>query len=725
MKKILSTLSAAAMLVAAVALVGCSGAVQANATDILEEIEAPSVTVKAYPGFIRLTWNKVNGASSYKIYRDGKEVKTVNNGAKTEWNDVADKNSNLINGKTYTYDVVAFAGDDYAYNQDASSTASARAVYVKQAMTTVTETANVPSVADFTEYYKDYFEKFTAEDTALKTELVTVDGINYIKVTAPTLPEFNYKVTTFVENTPDPFKDTRTVVSFTIDSEDKTEFFRPVTSSGTYNVVVKVDPESELYAAKEFNGSKAEVKALDTSSVASNATAKYTTTKTVRIAWNPVSASNVDYATADYSVFRVYANTYTKVAGDVAVLNPGDINGTQIVSSKTYYIDDTIEEGTVPSYALVLSKNGAANGYTFDISNSLSNLNYSANLSGVNASYIDEGKTVRVKFYSSVATDKPEMYTVYRQITGNNIANLEKLGTLKSTTYATVNASATTNSSITYKTYFYVDDTIKDNTVGYTYKIYRTENTVPSNLASTTVVAYDGLPNAGTPSVLTAQATCNDKDLFNNDVWVTFRLGDNTDSFKLYRANITNNNNPLDSDFVAVNATAYASATANYATLEYVLFDGNLAKGTYRYKLVESAAGKKDAAKTVDVPVYATTGVSGFSVSWDSTNHKIIFSDSYDTKKETPNNYTYAYQIVKKTTNDLNSYYVVADEALTAISLPDYGAAVGGYQAKRAEVIKSITANATDSYQVIAVKTDSVSGKKFYAVTSPVWVTSN
>ncbi len=727
MKKILSTLSAAAMLVAAVALVGCSGAAQANSTDILEELEAPSVTAKAYPGFIRLTWDKVNGASQYKIYRNGELKATVNNGQKTAWNDVAGQYSNLINGKTYTYDVVALPGDDYAFAQDAaansSTNSSARAVFFKQAKTTVTETANVPSVADFTENYKDYFEKFTAEDTALKTELVTVNNTNYIKVTAPTLPEFKYEASIELENTPANLISWNGLDAFEVESEDKTEFFRAVTGAGTYTVTVKVSPLSSLYSAKEFNGTKAEVKGLVISTGTSNYNATYISSTKVRIKWEPANASSVDYATTDYSVYRFDDGVYTKVTGDVAALKAGDINGSTVVTKKTYYIDDTVDASRPSTYIIVLGKNGLYEAAKYAYANNT--LNQASSVSAT-ATYINEGKAIRVKFVPAKKDDTVAMYTVYRYTDGET--DLVNLGTLKSTTWASVNDNNNNNmtySALAYTTYFYVEDAVKDNTVTYSYKVYRTADDVTTNVANVNnVSAYYSSVSAATPAALSAYVTVNDKDLLSNDVWVKFRLGKTTDTFKLYRANLTNTPNPLDSDYAAVNASAYfynnITGSASY-DLEYVIFDANLAKGSYRYKLVESEAGKKDSARTYDVTVSANSGVSGFSVSWIPADHKIRFEDSYNTKTETPGNYTYAYQIVKKSTNadGLNTYYVVTDEAITAVTLDNYGSvSAAGYQAKRAEVTKSITANTTDEYQVIAIKTDSASGKKFYTATA-------
>jgi len=732
MKKILSTLSAAAMLVAAVALVGCSGAVQANPTDILEELEAPSVTVKAYPGFIRLTWDKVNGASGYKIYRDGKLLNvagtTDNVVTGCEFYDVAGWNNNLINGIKYTYDVVALAGDDFAQAQDSNSANnnSARAVYVKQAKTTVSETANVPSVADFDEQYKDYFEKFTSEDKTFKTELVTVNGDSYIKVTAPTVPEFGYTVYTFVDNTPDYLKDSNTVLPFQIETENETAFFRPVTGSGSYNVSVKVSPVSQLYSAKEFAGSKAEVK--DLNSTAITGTAKFTTTKTVRITWTPSTYNNVDFAAAEYSVFRKSAGAFTKVAGDVAEFKAGDINGSNVITTKTYYIDDTVEEGSSPIYYIVLTKDGETKGSNAITPAAVTNLN--GNVTNITAAYIDTGKTARISFTPAQKTDTVGMYTVYRKL--NNTTNLEKLGALKATTSTEIAG----NGKVTLKDKFYVEDTIKDNKVQYTYLIYRTENNATSQNATATLPVYSIDNNALRGSITNATTAVqnNKADRLYNDVRVVFTLGDIDNSFTLYRANVTNNSNPLDSDYTVV--TGYAFGATSATGREYVMFDSDLADGTYRYKLVESAKDKNDVASTRDVTVSNTNVANyNFGLVLNSTTHALEVTDSYNRVTETWANYSYSYIVVTKTYNNISGQYNYTYSDAAAVTVPatsfqdQYPASTSDSRTMKATVALPLTASAanaatTNSYQVIGIKTDSATGKKAYTITTG-WVASN
>ena len=724
MKKILSTLSAAAMLVAAVALVGCSGAVQANPTDILEELEAPSVTAKAYPGFIRLTWDKVNGASGYRIYRDGFLISGNNALTVCEYPDVAGTDNNLINGIKYTYDVVAFAGDDYANDQNSTTTASARAVYVKQAMTTVTETANVPSVADFDEQYKDYFEKFTGEDKTFKTELVTVNGDSYIKVTAPTVPEFNYTVYTFVDNTPDYLKASNTVSAFKIEAENETAFFRPVTGSGSYNVSVKVSPVSQLYSAKEFAGSKAEVK--DLNSTAINGSAKFTTTKTVRITWTPSTYNNVDFAAAEYSVFRKSAGSFTKVAGDVAVLNAGDINGSAVVESKTYYIDDTVEEGSSPRYYIVLTKDGETKGSNPDGIIPAAVTSLGGTVAAPTAVYVDAGKTARISFTpAQEKTDTVGMYAVYRKL--NNTTNLEKLGALKATTSTAIAG----NGKVTLTDKFYVEDTIKDNKVGYTYLIYRTENNATSQNGTATLNAYS-IYNDATRGTISATAVQNNNDRLSNDVYIRFTLGNIDNTFTLYRADTTYNSNPLDSDYTVV--TGYAFGATSATGREYVMFDADRPVGSYRYKLVESAKDKNDVASFANVTVSAN-GVSGLSVQFASTTHALEFYDSYNNVSEKWDNYSYSYIVVTRTYNNISGYqyYTYSDAAAAtvqkALFADQYPTSTSTTRSMKAVVSLPLTASAanaatTNSYQVIAIKTDSASGKNTYAITSG-WVASN
>ena len=76
-----------------------------------------TVTVKVVPaaaakvaaankaGGIKIAWKKVTGATGYKIYRNGKLVKTVKSADTLSWGDTAA----VTNGAKYTYKVVAYA----------------------------------------------------------------------------------------------------------------------------------------------------------------------------------------------------------------------------------------------------------------------------------------------------------------------------------------------------------------------------------------------------------------------------------------------------------------------------------------------------------------------------------------------------------------------------------------------------------------------------------------
>lgn len=774
MKKYIAILSAAVALIASVALVGCSGAVSADTTNIVEKLDAPAVTAKAYPGFIRLTWDKVNGASSYKIYRDGAYKGTVLNGAKTEFIDPATKDNNLLNGITYKYQVVAFAGDDVAYAQDNAATANsnntARAgVYFQQSEAVVSEKANVPKIAEFDEYYKDYFAKFTAAETAMKTELVSVNDINYIKVTAPTVPEFKYEVSIYVDNTPGNISDKNTLNAFEVETENATEFFRPVSSSGSWNVSVKVIPVSELYSAKSFAGSKAEVAGLPIDTVwstqdanESNITgrnvtggtrdvnATYKTATSVRIKFVPATYNGIAYAASDYAVYRFYKNTYTKVAGDIKEFKVGDIDGSNVITQATYYIDDDITAAPgAGQYHVVLSKNGLfekahwgneSGAADVNIQNIVwtgdySLINTGSDVSSFNAAYIDLGKTIRVKFHANTSTDTTAMYTVYRKLNSNSTGlnsktELVKLGELKDTTETSIRAS---DGKVTQTKIFYVDDTITDNTVDYLYLIYRTENGSTRQIATRNAEAYSVNSVAAQPAFIYSTGStspdvrANDKDGLVNDVWVKFKLGKLTDTFVLYRAKVNDNNVVLDSDFTTVTGYQFGATTTtfNANTKEFVLFDANLEKGTYKYRLVESEEGKNSSAVETTVVINNDTTVGGFGVAWDSINHKIVISDSYDDRTETPGNYTYSYQVVKKTTNTANpaaGEYVYADEAAVAVTLAQYNV-YGNIHYVKNEVIRGITATSGVEYQVIATKKDSKSGKEFYAVAG--WTSSN
>jgi hypothetical protein len=328
------------------------------------------------------------------------------------------------------------------------------------------------------------------------------------------------------------------------------------------------------------------------------------------------------------------------------------------------------------------------------------------------------------------------MYTVYRKLNSNSTGlnsktELVKLGELKDTTETSIRAS---DGKVTQTKIFYVDDTITDNTVDYLYLIYRTENGSTRQIATRNAEAYSVNSVAVQPAFIysTAGATspdvrANDKDGLVNDVWVKFKLGKLTDTFVLYRAKVNDNNVVLDSDFTTVTGYQFGATTTtfNANTKEFVLFDANLEKGTYKYRLVESEEGKNSSAVETTVVINNDTTVGGFGVAWDSINHKIVISDSYDDRTETKDNYTYSYQVVKKTTNTANpaaGEYVYADEAAVAVTLAQYNV-YGNIHYVKNEVIRGITATSGVEYQVIATKKDSKSGKEFYAVAG--WTSSN
>ena len=805
MKKILSTFAAAVALTAMVALAGCSGSVAANPTDILETLDAPSVSVDVYPGVIRLSWDKVLGASSYDIYRNGTVI--GNNITDCEYLDIAGTGNSILDGIKYTYDVVANVGKDYATTQNGTTNESARAVFIKQSSATVTAKAEVPNTEDFDKEYKDYFDKFADEDTKIKTAFVTAQGATYLKVTAPTLPEFKYEMYAYTEGTPDAYKGKETLNAFKVEKENATDFYRPLTEPGEWNIEVKVVPLSALYEAKTFAGTKATVKALKLNTVWNNSTgqnvevgttnisAKKTSATAVRIKWTPANYEGLAYATTDYTVYRFINGIYTKLTGTIGTLNVGDVNGNEVVDAATYYIDDA-EYTDGARYHVVLSKDGLYetirwsstwyNNGSSTVSAGNQNVVWPAaadnaitgNVTNLSAAYIDAGKTIRILFEPR-ANEAPAMYTVYRKFG----TSLTKLGEVKKTEIVTgtdwgtwgysafvpttpnpnseglyelsngnyiLTSDNTVTAGKTYYKYqmtsaptyritkanrFYVTDAVADNTVNYEYLVYRTENGTITSVGSTTGYKYSTGNTAGAPSISTGwpQVVANDADQKLNDVWIKFTIADKTDSFALYRADITNKSTVLDSDFVAVTGYAYAATTAAGA-YEYVMFDANLPAGKYRYRIVESAEGKNSAARETDVPVDAlASSVSGPSVSWDSANHKIIITDSYNPKTETYANYTYAYQIITKTKNNYNNDYVYTDSGFTAVTLATTGTATATNQNVRAEIDKTITAdtNGLIEYQVIVTKTDSASGVVKYAVanngngSSTLWATSN
>lgn len=619
MKKILSTLSAAAMLVAAVALVGCSNPASSE-TDTIRTIEAPVLSTETFPGVNYISWNKVNGAESYDVYRDGKflvNIPSTGNARKVlEYADIAFAGTDSIaDGVSYEYTVKAIpAAGWFADESGAQSGNAARAVYSESNEASVTIKANVPTAAEFTEDYESYFEKFTGEDPDFKTEFVAVDAGNndYVRITLPTKPEFEYEVYKYLDNAPNKYTNKVFTWSLYKAADAAREFLAPVTGAGDWNYIVKVKPRAPIYTSKEFAASaKVSVASLN---VATNNTSYVSAAyidagKTVKVSWNAnTDATGKEYAAASYSVYRFANNAWTKL-GEVA-------SEKNLFGKNVYFVKDEVADNKVYNYYYVVLSEGKA--YANETAAYASPYGVDATVTAATvgnptAEYIDAGKTVRIVWQPKKnAADTlygVDSYAVYRKDVGINgvVTYTAVSGKITATTSSSIGNASLNNTTDKY----FVTDEPKNNKINNDYVVVL--GGVYS--ANTTAYAYNVRTNPNAPTVSANKFAAEKTDTYQNDVYVTVTPGKSTDTFKLYRRLVSANgitiSNVVDADWKEI--TGLTGPNANGA---FVYVDSNLAEGTYQYKAIESAKDYADTAAitTTNVTINSRT-ITGASIS--------------------------------------------------------------------------------------------------------------
>lgn len=87
--------------------------------DTVYSLETPSVTAKAYPGVNVVSWKPVTGAKSYNltVYEEGFQRGSVY----TATTDYSFTDTNLKNGKTYTYYVEAVSRSNFRHTKTATT----------------------------------------------------------------------------------------------------------------------------------------------------------------------------------------------------------------------------------------------------------------------------------------------------------------------------------------------------------------------------------------------------------------------------------------------------------------------------------------------------------------------------------------------------------------------------------------------------------------------------
>ncbi|MBR1403564.1 MAG: hypothetical protein IJ558_05250 [Treponema sp.] len=387
MKKILSALSATALLLAGVLFASCDGLVEGDTNFATTTIGTPSVTAKAYPGVNILTWKAIKDAGSYVIYR------TVGNGA-IEETGVPVTNAFYVDkaideGTSYKYRVVAIPAD--LTSHDASQT-EVSLTTAKTATGTNVKGTWAPEgtvFSDLAQYESDYSSSATvlSEDT-IAVKLVTSTGSS-VRVMFPTKAYASYtiylsQVNGVLTNTSSVRETSTKIYGYNYNGSASVTL--DAVYSGVKQVTVVATPlNNTLYGKSQIASSTTvEVKALSSisSAVSGSVSAEWTNYSnpyaTTRVYFSPYVYDGEEFTTDEYTIFRaVYtsdgetSDTLTNSDGTAlriydSITNLGspkkdtavDPNGATV-----YYLDDTVNlsaDNDVAGvrYYVVLNHNG-------------------------------------------------------------------------------------------------------------------------------------------------------------------------------------------------------------------------------------------------------------------------------------------------------------------------------------------------------------------------------
>lgn len=379
-----------------------------------------------------------------------------------------------------------------------------------------------------------------------------------------------------------------------------------------------------------------------------NRKAWYVDSTTVYLEWTPASLNGVYCNPADYSVYGELNGVYTKVEGEVKVWNPGEVNGTEVITQTTYYIEDTVAEGEARKtyYTALYKENGNKWDDKWD--------DYGKPLTFVwqddssdwdqvydgNASIFNDGKKVRISFTPVATTDSASMYTVYR--TNTNDGSVKKIDGVTAGTY-----NVYSYGNITEVARFYVDDDDVDTKmVDYTYAVYRQINGEFKKVTPWDISVYSSAATAS--GGISTSLMALDKDAIYNDVFITITVDDANDSFTLYRAKTVSNDNILDTIEQVKNfeEVKVVSALWGNTSGKYYVMDKNRDDGVYVYKVEFSGTDKKS-SEEFDIVTTGTNYVSG-PVYYDWLNGQVVVEDTYRKNSETFSDYKYDYKILAR-----------------------------------------------------------------------------
>lgn len=408
-------------------------------TDTVYSLETPSVSAKAYPGVNVVSWKPVTGASSYKVtvYEEGAFKKNVTYKDENSFTD-----TELVNGKTYTYSVEAVSTTN-------PGTITAREVYATNSRGEASVRAIVPPAGTKSLELPAYENGYDGTNTKTVPEsekqwIIESKNINAfqdgenIYVEFPMKAYLKYTVICYSNKYDEDIKNgTKKVSKSDINANNATGHTSfKIMEAGTYQIAVVANAYNESYytASEEAQYGKLitiESLGLDETGTA---TAKYLSDgKTARISFEPAKKDGVYVLPSWYKVFRRVKGEYAtadvptdNIKENVSVEIKKENGEDKKYTKKTYYVDDAITNNKqVYEYIVVVEKDGKYGEKKTAPLNIVTDLSLDSQTDTVTAEYLynvnhfatGADNTVRISFAPATKDGNPvptDWYEVYR-----------------------------------------------------------------------------------------------------------------------------------------------------------------------------------------------------------------------------------------------------------------------------------------------------------------------
>ncbi len=352
----------------------------------------------------------------------------------------------------------------------------------------------------------------------------------------------------------------------------------------------------------------------------------------------------------------------------------------------------------------------------------IESLNETTSLSSATATYT-ASKTVTVTWTPAQINDE-EDYTNYKVYRYANYT--DKVYVAVNATPAKLVESSTTvgGSSATVDSLVYVQDTVEDDTISYTYLIVHTDGTYYGSSSATATLGAITETQTVAPT-LSVETYIDGTDNLKDTIKITSKKGNEYQTLALSYVKLSED---ADGDAVSYVTSDFSSLTlTNYAGLEdtYINYIPNADSGTYLIKLVASETGYKD--NEVYEVIEVSSGdvdISSVTLSISGTTATITDSIDYYSTTDSISNYTYILKQVKIYTPSLYNKYVIVETTSVLDSSSSeklnltYPDGVTTYAQATRSVDQSTTGTSYSYYVIKALASDS----SVYATTA---LTSN